>query len=104
MPALFCCSSIRPYRPKRLDHEHKFDKFMQWAKSTSAKPDVVPIMIVSADYVVQLVKQANYGPQESVRYFMTVNDGIEFTEVRENDLIAANFEKLNSYVDFSLIT
>ncbi|KAF3074471.1 hypothetical protein CFAM422_003836 [Trichoderma lentiforme] len=80
MPALFCCSSIQPYRPKRLDHEHKFDKFMQWAKSTSAKPDVVPILIVSADYVVQLVRQANYGPQESVRYFMTVNDGIEFTE------------------------
>ncbi|QYS99362.1 hypothetical protein H0G86_006499 [Trichoderma simmonsii] len=103
MPALFCCSSIRPYRPKRLDHEHKFDKFMQWAKSTSAKPDVVPIMIVSADYVVQLVRQANYGPQESVRYFMTVNDGIEFTEVRENDLIAANFEKLNSYKNFKCI-
>lgn len=96
MPALFCCSSIQPYRPKRLDHEHKFDKFMQWAKSTSAKLDVVPIFIVSADYVVQLVRQANYGPQESVRCFMTVNDGIEFTEVRENDLIAANFEKLNS--------
>ncbi|KAJ4860076.1 hypothetical protein T069G_05064 [Trichoderma breve] len=104
MPDLFCCSSIRPYRPQRLDHEHKFDKFMQWAKSTSAKPDVVPILIVSADYVVQLVRQANYGPQESVRYFMTVNDGIEFTEVRENDLIAANFEKLNSYKNFKCIT
>ncbi len=96
MTDLFCCSLIRPYRPKRLDHEQKFDKFMQWAKSTSTKPDDGPIFIVSADYVVQLVRQANYGPQESVRYFMTINDGIEFEEVRENDLIAANFEKLNS--------
>lgn len=96
MPGLFCCSSIQPYRPKRLDHEQKFDKFMQWAKSTTAEPNDDPSFIVDADYVVQLVRQVNYGPQESVRYFITVNDGIEFAEVRENDLIAANFEKLNS--------
>ncbi|KAL6832263.1 hypothetical protein V8C40DRAFT_273617 [Trichoderma camerunense] len=104
MTDLFCCSSIQPYRPKRLDHEQKFDKFMQWAKFTSAKPDDGPIFIVSADYVVQLVRQANYGPQESVRYFMTVDDGVEFEEVREKDLIAANFEKLNSYKNFKCNT
>ncbi|KAL6786475.1 hypothetical protein J3E68DRAFT_420604 [Trichoderma sp. SZMC 28012] len=63
-----------------------------------------PYIYSQCRYVVQLVKQANYGPQESVRYFMTVNDGIEFTEVRENDLIAANFEKLNSYKNFKCST
>ncbi|KAL5085895.1 hypothetical protein Trisim1_009808 [Trichoderma cf. simile WF8] len=103
MPDLFCCSSIRPYRPQRLDHERKFDKFMQWAKSTSEEPDNGSLIIANADYVVQLVKQANYGPQESVRYFTTANDGAKFAEVNENDLIAANFEKLNSYKNFKCI-
>ncbi|PNP49969.1 hypothetical protein THARTR1_09300 [Trichoderma harzianum] len=81
MPNLFCCSSIRPYRPKRLDHERKFDNFMQWAKSASAEPDDDSSFL-------------------SVRYFATVNDGVEFAEVGESDLIAANFEKLNSYKNF----
>lgn len=74
---------------------------MQWAKSTSEEPDDGSLIIANADYVVQLVKQANYGPQESVRYFTTTNDGAEFAEVNENELIAANFEKLNSYVDYA---
>ncbi|KAL7905799.1 hypothetical protein GGI35DRAFT_123535 [Trichoderma velutinum] len=103
MPNLFCCSSIQPYRPQRLDHERKFDKFMQWAKFSSAEPNDGSSFLASADYVVQLVKQVSYGPQESVRYFTTANDGIGFAEVNEKDLIAANFEKLNSYKNFKCI-
>ncbi|KAK4064262.1 uncharacterized protein Triagg1_9058 [Trichoderma aggressivum f. europaeum] len=99
MPNLFCCSSVRPYRPRRLDHERKFDNFMQWAKSTSAEPNDGSSLLGNADYVIQLVRQANYGRKESVRYFTTANEGTEFAEVGESDLIAANFEKLNSYVD-----
>ncbi|KAL7955392.1 hypothetical protein V8C34DRAFT_316474 [Trichoderma compactum] len=103
MPNLFCCSSIRPYRPQRLDHDRKFDKFIQWAKSTSTEPKDDSSLLVNADYVVQLVMQANYGPKESVRCFTTANDGAEFAEVCENELIAANFEKLNSYKNFKCI-
>ncbi|KAF3763244.1 hypothetical protein M406DRAFT_331780 [Cryphonectria parasitica EP155] len=32
MSAILCCSSITPYRPQRLDHDHKFNQFMSWAR------------------------------------------------------------------------
>jgi hypothetical protein len=48
-----------------------------------------------------LVKQVNYGPIESKRYFI-VNEGADaekaFIEVPEKWLIDANFQKLNAYV------
>lgn len=48
-------------------------------------------------YVVQLVRQVNYGPLESTRYFAHVEGQDEaFVEVTESDLIKANFQKLNS--------
>ncbi|KAL7929540.1 hypothetical protein V8C35DRAFT_284346 [Trichoderma chlorosporum] len=100
MSNIFCCSSIRPYRPQRLDHEHKFDKFMQWAKSATPGRSDDSSAICNADYVVQIVKQINYGPQESTRYFALASDGTGFAEVTEDDLIKANFQKLNSYKNF----
>ena len=42
MSAIFCCSSISPYRPGLLDHEAKFTAFMCWAslhKSSLAVDD-----------------------------------------------------------------
>lgn len=48
-------------------------------------------------YAVQLVRQVNYGPLESKRYFIPVEGKDEaFIEVVEDDLIQANFQKLNS--------
>ncbi|KAI8416622.1 hypothetical protein FOFC_02935, partial [Fusarium oxysporum] len=46
----------------------------------------------------QLVRQVNYGPLESKRYFIPT-DGTEsdFVEVIENDLIQAKFQKVNTY-------
>lgn len=52
---------------------------------------------LSPPHVVQLVRQVNYGPFESKRYFIPT-DGTEsdFAEVIENDLIQANFQKVNT--------
>jgi len=50
-------------------------------------------------FAVQLVRQVNYGPLETKRYFIPVKDSPEenaFVEVAEQDLIQANFQKLNS--------
>ncbi len=72
---------------------------MQWAGLQTAS--VVPeksSMINSAPYAIQLVRQINYGPQESIRYFIPPNEGPGFTEITEDDLVASNFEKLNSFV------
>lgn len=48
---------------------------------------------------IQIVKQVNYGPLESKRYFVQcsgIND--EYFEVTEQWLVDANFEKLNRYI------
>lgn len=50
-------------------------------------------------FAIQLVQQVNYGPLESKRYFVPVEGSeAEFVEIREQDLIQANFQKLNACV------
>ena len=52
-------------------------------------------------YAVQFVRQVNFGAIEAKRYFIPRKEesGAQtgFVEVTEQDLIAANFQKLNSY-------
>lgn len=48
-------------------------------------------------YAVQLVTQVNYGPLKSKRYFVPQdNPARDFVEVTVEDLVNANFEKVNS--------
>ncbi|PON21197.1 hypothetical protein TGAM01_v209923 [Trichoderma gamsii] len=100
MAELFCCLAIKPYRPQRLDHEAKFDRFMQWAKHASSVPSDSFHINSNLEYAVQLVKQVNFGPQESIRYFAPANSDSGFIEITENNLLEANFEKLNSFKNF----
>lgn len=100
MSSLFCCSSIQPYRPQTLSHEQKFKTFMSWAeriRESTVSPDPVDLLALKPEFAVQLVRQVNYGPLESKRYFVPrgANDG-DFLEISENDLIQANFQKLNA--------
>ncbi|KAI1121200.1 hypothetical protein F5Y10DRAFT_256769 [Nemania abortiva] len=100
MSSILCCSSISPYRPRWLDHEPKFNSFMGWAKSDPAEPANGSSLVDSALYVVQLVRQVNYGKRESIRYFVPDTSSSFFLEATEQDLIQANFEKLNSFKNF----
>jgi hypothetical protein len=97
MSSLFCCSNTQPYKNRTLSHEHKFRTFIAWAEfpqaSTTASTYDSP-EASNTTLAFQLVKQVNYGPLESKRYF--VNHGDEFIEVTEQWLINANFEKLNT--------
>ncbi|KAK2052353.1 hypothetical protein LY76DRAFT_671431 [Colletotrichum caudatum] len=102
MLSIFCCSSKTPYRSMPLDHDPKFKNFLRWAETIDfvqlcADEDLSAVE--SATYAVQLVKQVNYGPQESIRYFVPSDDS-SFAEVAEEHLIKFNFEKLNSYKNF----
>ncbi|OTB01877.1 hypothetical protein M426DRAFT_14031 [Hypoxylon sp. CI-4A] len=99
---IFCCTSISPFRPRMLDHEAKFTDFMRWARAqkSSAHDDSSATVVSSAPYAVQLVRQINYGPQESVRYFAPLNGGSSFIEATEDDLVKSNFKKLNSFKNF----
>ncbi|KAF6811400.1 MFS multidrug transporter [Colletotrichum musicola] len=100
MATLFCCDFIKPYKSQRTDHETKFLDFMAWTKrvvkdsdisSESSTSDKVP------SYTIQLVRQMNYGPLESRRYFARFDHiSDSFVEVSENFLIQANFQKVNS--------
>lgn len=103
MSSYFCCDAIRPYRPQHLDHEAKFTSFMTWAhkeqsKSASApEAESVDLNGFHPSFAVQLVRQVNFGPLESKRYFVPLSTVMDaFKEVTESDLIRANFRKLNA--------
>lgn len=74
--------------------------FMLWAKyprDSVISTVAVDLLSLKPDFAVQLVRQVNYGPLESKRYFIpsSSSDG-GFLEISENDLIQANFQKLNA--------
>lgn len=97
MSCIFCCSNTQGYKNRTLSHEDKFRTFMSWAqypKESSITPSTDAPSADGVTLAIQVVKQVNYGPLESKRYF--VQTGEEFVEVTEQWLIDANFEKLNT--------
>ncbi|KAJ9148212.1 hypothetical protein NKR19_g5963 [Coniochaeta hoffmannii] len=109
MSSLFCCDSVKPYRPQYLLHQQKFTSFMDWASyprepaPSGGEHDQASFAELDPPFAVQLVRQVNYGPLETKRYFIPVKDSPEenaFVEVAEQDLIQANFQKLNSYKNY----
>ncbi|KAH7127883.1 hypothetical protein B0J13DRAFT_564663 [Dactylonectria estremocensis] len=109
MTSLFCCGAIKPYRPQYLLHQDKFTAFMEWATfpkeatPNDADGDNVKANLVEhpPPFAVQLVRQVNYGPLEATRYFIPVQGkDNEFVEVLGDDLVQANFKKLNSYKNY----
>lgn len=109
MSSIFCCPSPYPYRPAHLSHEAKFDPFIAWAKGSESSPSAVSASFFQKPdnpppYAVQFVRQVNFGAIEAKRYFIphpeTNGNQAEFVEITEQDLIAGNFQKLNSYVQW----
>ncbi|EXM19077.1 hypothetical protein RAB80_015016 [Fusarium oxysporum f. sp. vasinfectum] len=106
MSTLFCCDAIEPYRSQYLSHQSKFDNFMSWG--SFPKEFTVDIGDVQHDlsqlnpsYAVQLVRQVNFGPLESKRYFITKDSSEgQYMEVSEQVLIQANFKKANTYKNY----
>ena len=105
MMSLFCCSNIKPYRPQVLAHEAKFRAFIQWAAFPRESAiqhsanESNKLAQLDNPYVIQLVRQVNYGALESKRYYAAVeaeNAEQQFIEVTEADLIEANYKKLNA--------
>lgn len=101
---VFCCSYLQPGRSETFDHEPKFTDFISWAKRESlgtsgatGKPNSTPSGTELYPYAVELVKQVDYGPLESKRYFVPKsNPARAFVEITADDLVDANFEKINS--------
>lgn len=54
-------------------------------------------LITGVSYAVQLVKQVNHRPQESIRYFVPTKSGSDILEATEDALVQENFAKLNTY-------
>lgn len=96
-PSIFCCAALAPYRPQRLMHEDKFNSFLKWAAfPKESKVERAPgTKLPNASFAVQLVRQVNYGSLESKRYFIPLLENT-FAEVDEDELIQANFAKLNT--------
>jgi len=97
MAAIFCCPSVQLYRPRLLDYEDKFEAFLRWLPSAKSSVDECCVIIDNAPYALQVVQQVNYGPHESIRYFVPTIDGVHFVKMNEDSLIKSNFENLNSY-------
>ncbi|KFZ18903.1 hypothetical protein V502_03903 [Pseudogymnoascus sp. VKM F-4520 (FW-2644)] len=104
---VFCCYNLQPYRPKTLDHEAKFTDFISWAKRASIGKSCVadtPGATEHYPYAIQLVRQVNYGRLESKCYFVPQdNPARDFVEITADDLVDANFEKVNSYKNFKCL-
>jgi hypothetical protein len=102
MDLIFCCSAIKPFKPHIIDNEAKFKSFLNWAReskaaSANAVSNASEVLSSKACFVVQLVRQVNYGPLESKKYFAKTADAVvSFSEVTEQDLIDANYQKVNS--------
>jgi hypothetical protein len=96
MSSIFCCPATTPYKNRTLSHEAKFKAFLNWAayrkESSTVDAEDIP---TDVNFAVQVVQQRNYGPLESKRYFVSDGEGV-FVEVKEQWLIEANFEKLNT--------
>ncbi len=78
-------------------HEDKFNSFFKWAAfpKQSMVESASGTELPSAAFAVQLVRQVNYGPLESKRYFVPWLENT-FAEVDEDELVRANFAKLNT--------
>ncbi|KAG4261812.1 hypothetical protein FPRO04_09786 [Fusarium proliferatum] len=104
MSTLFCCGAIEPYRPQYLSHQSKFNNFMSWAsfpRESTLDETQHDLSQLNPSYAVQLVRQVNFGPLESKRYFIPQNTSEgQYVEVSEQDLIQANFKKLNTYKNY----
>jgi hypothetical protein len=100
MSSLFCCSNIRSYKNTSTSHESKFHAFITWAsfpKSSTVAAPAPSAPTTTMLFVVQLVRQVNYGPLESKRYFVSNADTSDaFIEVTEQWLVENNLQKLNS--------
>jgi hypothetical protein len=99
MDSIFCCSSIQPFKPRLIDQEQKFRTFKAWAEtagitSTNSVMSDTSIPSNGSPYVVQVVRQVNYGPIKAKRYF--AHGGSDaYVEVIEKDMIDANYQKAN---------
>lgn len=72
-------------------------KFPKAASPSAENQDGDELANLQPGYAVQLVRQVNYGPLESRRYFIPIESRDEaFAEISEQQLIQANFQKLNS--------
>ncbi|RDW56549.1 hypothetical protein BP6252_14099 [Coleophoma cylindrospora] len=101
MSTVFCCSSISLCRPRRLEYEAQFDAFLHWAK-IQATP-IVSLgddtrLVSNATYAIRLVRLVNYGPQESIRYFLPASNN--FAEATKEDLRSLDFDKVISYKNY----
>ena len=97
--SIFCCTAINPYRPQHLSHERKFTSFVTWAAfpRESRVGNFPSLDSVNVPFAIQLVQQVNFGPLESKRYFVPHEGASDvFEEVGEDDLVQANFQKLNT--------
>jgi hypothetical protein len=104
MSTIFCCPGAKPYKNRAISEESKFRNFITWAESineSEVHSDDLPTPI-SVSFAVRVIRQVNFGPLESKRYFIHSgeNSGDKaFVEVTEQWLIDANFQKLNAQVD-----
>lgn len=113
---IFCCANAKPYpRPIKIDKDHIFVRFISAAGQMKSSIDLQKgehdasmcsrILSAQGTFVVQLVRQINYGPIESTRYFVedpTAPRTIQphYIELMEKDLLEANYTKVNSYKNY----
>jgi hypothetical protein len=88
---VFCCRGKTPYKPRRTDHEDLFSAFQEISSDNCSTP-----VGLGEDRAVQVVKQQNFGPVLSSRYFKLPN----FEEISQSEFISSNYKRLNSFKNY----
>ncbi|GIQ80688.1 hypothetical protein KIPB_001523 [Kipferlia bialata] len=84
---VLCCSSVRAYKPRRTDYEGKFNAFLAFERG-----DAVPTGL--GDFLVQAVKQQNFGPVVSTTCYRYTGSGFETVPS------TSGYRRANSFKNF----
>ena len=95
MSSIFCCPNTTPYKSRILDNEPKFRSFLNWGSFPKDISITTNLPDEPNGFIIQVVRQVNFGPLESKRYFLHTSSDT-FVEVSEQWLIDNNFKKLNA--------
>ncbi|KAI0789185.1 hypothetical protein C8Q75DRAFT_766887 [Abortiporus biennis] len=72
MSTLFCCTAREQYKPRTVVHELTLNSFVGWSKFPKQSICESDELNQNVDYVIELLRQIDFGPEESRRYFLVM--------------------------------
>ncbi|KAL4244108.1 hypothetical protein ABKN59_010734 [Abortiporus biennis] len=106
MSTLFCCTAREQYKPRTVVHESTLNSFVKWSKfpkQSICESDEATLRELNqnVDYVIELLRQIDFGSEESRRYFLVMKGPDEpFVEVMKEFVDAEGYKEAKSFKNF----